>query len=189
MAPSLPNPVHVALSRSAQAVGQIEVAMMRNSRRPCRSICTRQNRRKSQEPPRRLPMGYPLCPLVLPRTGHSERAPACPQRAASVELLELIRAAGLRTFWPVEGHTIWSGQRKKQRAPTNAGALVFTKKKKGSIACRGAPVEAVIDPALHHVDLFGGAYERRAEDTRGEGDTIDANVGVTEVKVLVFDLG
>jgi hypothetical protein len=98
-------------------------------------------------------------------------------------------AACLRTFWAVDVHTIWSGQREKQRAPTNAGALVFTKKKKGSVACRGAPVEAVIDPALHHVDLFGGAYERRAEDTRGEGDTIDANVGVTEVKVLVFDLG
>jgi hypothetical protein len=38
---------------------------------------------------------------------------------------------------------------------------------KRSVVRRGTPVEAVIDPTFHHVDLFRGAYERLAESTRG----------------------
>jgi hypothetical protein len=68
-------------------------------------------------------------------------------------------AACLRTFWAVDVHTIWSGQREKQKSPDECRGSCVHEKKKGSVGCRGAPVEAVIDPALHHVDPFGGAFE------------------------------
>ena len=65
------------------------------------------------------------------------------------------------------------------------GSLVYDKEK-GSVGRRGAPVEAIIDPALHQINLFCGVYERLAEDARG-GDMSDANGGGTEVEVLIFD--
>jgi hypothetical protein len=89
----------------------------------------------------------------------------------------------------VLGRTVTDIGDKKPRA--TPGLQVLGERKPRSVFGndRGAaPVEAVIDPALHHVETVTVAYERSAKDATGFNAT-DPN-GFTEIEfdVVVLDL-